>query len=59
MKKENQTKKLSLKKTQIIKINDLKKIVGGLGITNNGFQIDNGENDDTVSTKPPVTYTGR
>lgn len=56
MKKEIQTKKLSLKKTQIIKVNNLKRITGGGG----GLEMSDSENDETTgATKPPVTYTGR
>lgn len=51
MKEKNQNqKKLSLKKIQLTKLNNLNSIVGGNY---------NGGNDDTIATKPPQTMSGR
>ncbi|MFS4472276.1 hypothetical protein [Chryseobacterium sp. T20] len=55
MKKENNAqKKLSLKKVQIMKINDLKRIHGGYG--GNGNQASFDENGE-VDPNTPIKHT--
>lgn len=55
MKKENNVqKKLSLKKVQIMKINDLKRIHGGNG--GNGNQVFLDENGE-VDPNTPIKHT--
>lgn len=74
MKKQTQNeKKLSLKKMQMTKINNMKAVYGGKGDTTYGnsntrtqplntqpqFGYDgNGGNDDTIATKPKTLGSG-
>lgn len=71
MKKQSQNeKKLSLKKLQMTKINNMKAVYGGLGNTDygNSFtrtkanstqpQFSLGDNDDTIATKPKTLGSG-
>ncbi|PWN65043.1 hypothetical protein C1631_020770 [Chryseobacterium phosphatilyticum] len=47
-----QEKKLSLKKLQIMKINDMKVIKGGLNLGNNGSMVIDNDGDDDQTPTP-------
>ncbi|KMQ68017.1 hypothetical protein ACM39_09105 [Chryseobacterium sp. FH2] len=57
MKKQNrEEKKLSLKKLQLAKINNLNKIFGGKGLgTDNGINPSDSDTGETSPTKPKET----
>lgn len=54
-----QEKKLSLKKMQILKINDMKTISGGLLGMNPLMELPSEGGDEPPTIKPPITSSGK